>query len=91
MPSSGGSSQPRVEPRSPALQVDSLPSEPPGKPIRTLEGTWPSCRCQGSGWVLKVRERTGSGSDRTLFEGGERVTGMESRDGEGLGAEMVVR
>ena len=29
-----GSSQPRdqIEPRSPALQVDSLPSEPPGKP-----------------------------------------------------------
>ena len=31
-PSSWGSSQPRTEPRSPALQVDSLPSEPPGKP-----------------------------------------------------------
>ena len=24
---------PRIEPRSPALQADSLPSEPPGKPI----------------------------------------------------------
>ena len=38
MPSSRGSSQPRdlpnpgIEPRSPALQVDSLPSEPTGKP-----------------------------------------------------------
>ena len=31
MPSSRGSSQPRIEPRS-TLQVDSLPSEPPGKP-----------------------------------------------------------
>ena len=31
-PSSWGSSQPRIEPRFPALQVDSLPSEPPGKP-----------------------------------------------------------
>ena len=31
--SSGGSSPiPWIEPRSPALQVDSLPSEPPGKP-----------------------------------------------------------
>ena len=31
MPSSGGSSLPEIEPRSPTLQVDSLPSEPPGK------------------------------------------------------------
>ena len=33
MPSSRGSSQPQMEPRSPALQVDSLSSEPPGKPL----------------------------------------------------------
>ena len=31
MPSSRGSSQPRIEPASPTLQADSLPSEPPGK------------------------------------------------------------
>ena len=37
MPSSRGSSQPRIKPRSPALQADSLPSESPGKP-RILEG-----------------------------------------------------
>ena len=35
MPSSRGSSQLRVKPRSSALQVDSLPSEPPGKPINS--------------------------------------------------------
>ena len=35
MPSSRGSSQPRIEPRSPALQANSLPSEPPGKPKNT--------------------------------------------------------
>ena len=35
MPSSRGSSQPRVEPRSPTLQVDSLLSEPPGKQKNT--------------------------------------------------------
>ena len=29
---SRGSSQPRIKPWSPALQADSLPSEPPGKP-----------------------------------------------------------
>ena len=32
MPSSRGSFQPQIEPRSPALQADSLLSEPPGKP-----------------------------------------------------------
>ena len=32
VPFSRGSSQPGMEPRSPALQVDSLPAEPPGKP-----------------------------------------------------------
>ena len=32
-PFSRGSSQPRIEPRSPALQVASLPAEPQGKPL----------------------------------------------------------
>ena len=35
MPSSRGSSQPEIEPRSPTLQVDSLPPEPPVKPKNT--------------------------------------------------------
>ena len=35
MPSSWGSSNPGIEPRSLALQVDSLPSEPPGRPKNT--------------------------------------------------------
>ena len=35
-PFSRGSSQPRLEPRSPTLQVDSLPAEPQGKPIERL-------------------------------------------------------
>ena len=39
MPSCRGSSQPRDRPRFPALQVDSLPSEPPGKPKNTGVGT----------------------------------------------------
>ena len=26
-----------IEPRSPALQADSLPAEPPGKPINTIK------------------------------------------------------
>ena len=32
IPLSRVSSQPGIEPRSPALQADSLPAEPPGKP-----------------------------------------------------------
>ena len=38
-PFSKGSSQPRMEPRSPALQVDSLPAEPQGKPKNTGESS----------------------------------------------------
>ena len=34
-----GSSQPRVEPRSPSLQVDSLPAESQGKPKNTGVGS----------------------------------------------------
>ena len=37
-PGSRGSSQPRDQPRSPALQVDSLPAEPQGKPKSTGVG-----------------------------------------------------
>ena len=39
MPYSRGSSQPRMEPRSLALQADSLPSEPPGKLKNTGVGS----------------------------------------------------
>ena len=39
MPSSSGSSQPRTEPRSPTLEVDSLLSESPGKPKNTGVGS----------------------------------------------------
>ena len=40
VPFSRGSSHPRdpgIEPRSPVLQADSLPSEPPGKPLLKVE------------------------------------------------------
>ena len=36
---SRGSSNPGIEPRSPKLQVDSLPAEPPGKPKNTGVGS----------------------------------------------------
>ena len=56
MPSSRGSSQPKTKLRSPALQVDSLPSEPPGKPknigvgsLSVLQVIFPT---QESNWGL---------------------------------------
>ena len=49
VPSLGDLPDPGIEPRSPALQVDSLPGEPPGKPKNTgvgnlplLQGTFPT-------------------------------------------------
>ena len=39
VPSSRGSSQPGIEPRSPAVQAVSLPAEPPGKPRDTGVGS----------------------------------------------------
>ena len=38
IPSSGDLPDPGIKPGSPALQADSLPSEPPGKPMSVLEG-----------------------------------------------------
>jgi len=37
-PSPGDLPNPGIKPRSPALQADSLPSEPPGKPLKHLLG-----------------------------------------------------
>ena len=39
VPFSRGSSNPGIKPRSPALQVDSLPAEPPGKSKNTGVGS----------------------------------------------------
>ena len=39
-PSPGDLSDLRIEPRSPTLQVDALPSEPQGKPIVSMEGCY---------------------------------------------------
>ena len=51
---SRGSSQPRIQPRSPALQADSLPAEPQGKPKNTGVVAYPFSR--GSS---QSRNRTG--------------------------------
>ena len=39
MPSSGDLTNPGIKPRSPTLQADSLPAEPPGKPMNTGVGS----------------------------------------------------
>ena len=39
-PSPGHLPDPWIEPRSPALQVDSLPSEPPGKALYFSKSCW---------------------------------------------------
>ena len=51
MPSSRDLPDPGIKPMSPALQVDSLPAEPPGKPLE------PSIRCQISilNWLFRVQ------------------------------------
>jgi len=36
-PSPGDLPNPGIEPKSPALQADSLPAEPPGKPIQRYQ------------------------------------------------------
>ena len=38
MPSSGDPANPGIEPKSPALWVDSLPAELPGKTLRVIRG-----------------------------------------------------
>ena len=48
-PSPGDLSDPGIEPRSPALQADTLTSEPPGKPLTSLKTDLPDlagCLCQ---------------------------------------------
>ena len=47
-PPPGDLPNPGIEPRSPALQADSLPAEPPGKPRETRVGVMPSTT--GSSW-----------------------------------------
>ena len=39
-PSPGDLRNPGIEPRSPALQTDALPSEPPGKPKYSIKAKW---------------------------------------------------
>ena len=66
-PSSGNLSKLRIEPRSPALQADSLPSDPPGKPIfiyntyyitHVLYGTFYRTLCWWICFILRYSPHT---------------------------------
>ena len=56
VPFSGDLPNPGIKPTSPALQADSLPSKPPGKPKNTGVGSLPLVQeifpTQGSNWGL---------------------------------------
>ena len=52
-PSPGDLPDPGIEPRSPTLRADALPSEPPGKPTnKDLQySTWNSAQCHVEAWM----------------------------------------
>ena len=62
-PSAGDLPNPGIEPRSPALQADSLPAEPPGKPrtssspLFLLSGPKPEVVLLSESWRLAMHER----------------------------------
>ena len=53
-PPPGDLPNPGVEPRSPALQVDSLPSKPPGKPMYHTERKSKTCVCV---YIIPIENR----------------------------------
>ena len=60
-PPPGDLPNPGIEPKSPAFQVDSLPSEPPGKPKNTGEGRLSFLQCifltqESNGGLLHYRQ-----------------------------------
>ena len=65
-PFSRGSSDPWIEPRYPALQVDSLPAEPQGKPQGT-QGETADLIWQGQRGALRDRNSLSSTSQPLTF------------------------
>ena len=57
-PSPGDLPNPGIEPRSPTLQEDSLPAEPPGK---TQKGEW--WKGMGCGWQANASKSAGEGKN----------------------------
>ena len=70
-PSPGDLSDPGIEPRSPALQADALPSEPPGKPKgsakcipKSLQKKSLRCTQNHGEWTKKEEEERGGGEGK---------------------------
>ena len=59
MPSSRSLPNSGIEPRSPALQVDSLPAEPPGKPKKLTNGSKNGLSCISFMCVSVLEEEEG--------------------------------
>ena len=79
-PSPGDLPDPGIEPRSPALQADALPCEPPGKPISWLRDEhkqevpeinqiWPQEQTNQNDWLKETQKKCPHKSDLNYFEG----------------------
>ena len=75
--SPGDLSDPGIEPRSPTLQADSSPSEPPGKPKSERAGT-NSCE-SGKGGDVETREAGSENNSAALRQGSVSPQGMHTR------------
>ena len=53
-PSPGDLTKPGIEPRSPTLQVDSLPTEPQGKPSTQNNGRFLKCPWYSNSWLFRI-------------------------------------
>jgi len=66
-PSPGDLLDPGVEPGSPALQADSSPSEPLGKPLTTWRSTWKYKAVGGGEWEIEIRSQGSTGLVTDLY------------------------
>ena len=85
-PSPGYLPNPGIEPGSPALQADSLPSEPPGKPL-TISGKHPIISYNVSGQEIYILIFSGSAGKESACNVGDLglIPGLGRSLGEGNG------
>ena len=80
-PSPGDLPNPGVEPGSPALQVDSLPSEPQGKPLKLTEiplsnkKKWTTCSWSVSECYILYNSISMTSSKSQSYRDGEEMSG----------------
>jgi len=69
-PPPGDLPNPGIKPRSPALQADSLPTEPPGKPkSKEWVAWWAAVYGVAQSWTRLKRLSSSSGSSLSLLQG----------------------